>query len=72
MAGTPSGFRQPTQTGDVEGASAVKRGMGTHENAIPGGNAMCALISSRLARNEGDQAAALGADARGSALARSK
>jgi hypothetical protein len=55
----------------------VKRGMGTHENAIPGGNAMCTLICSRLARNEGDQAAALGADtlgadARGSALVRSE
>jgi hypothetical protein len=33
---------------------------------------MCTLICSRLARNEGDQAAALGADARGSALVRSK
>jgi hypothetical protein len=38
----------------------------------PEGNAMCTLICSRLARNEGDQAAALGAHARGSALVRSK
>ena len=32
---------------------------------------MCTLICSRLAGNEGDQAAALGADARGSSLVRS-
>ena len=54
MAGRSSRFRQPIQIGDVKGASAVKRWDGYPRTRQTRGNATCALICSRLARNEGE------------------